>query len=187
MTRALNMSPSQHRVRPSLRRQAGFSMIEVLVTMLLISLALLGTSGLQAYSMRLNQGGIFRSQAVFLAADLAERIEANKSGAVKGYYAPATMPDFQTPSTACVTAVCDDQGLANFDLSNWQNAVSQLPQSSWSVTSSTVGTVTTYTIQINWVDRLSNTNAPATASTVNTGSNGTGEKFSVTAVRSVSL
>ena len=41
--------------------QCGFSMIEVLVTLLIISLALLGTAGLQAYSMRLNQGGQFRT------------------------------------------------------------------------------------------------------------------------------
>ena len=53
------------------RRQRGFSMIEVLVTLLIISLALLGTAGLQAFSMRLNQGGQFRTQAVFLVADLA--------------------------------------------------------------------------------------------------------------------
>ena len=51
--------------------QRGFSMIEVLVTLLIISLALLGTAGLQAYSMRLNQSGQFRTQAVFLVADLA--------------------------------------------------------------------------------------------------------------------
>ena len=78
--------------RPKARNtQRGFSMIEVLVTILIISLALLGTAGLQAYSMRLNQGGQFRSLAVFLAADLAERIEANKSSAGAGdYVVPST-------------------------------------------------------------------------------------------------
>ena len=63
------------------RREGGFSMVEVLVTLLIIALALLGTAGLQAYSMRLSQSSVLRSQAVFLVADLSERMEANRERA----------------------------------------------------------------------------------------------------------
>jgi type IV pilus assembly protein PilV len=176
----------------SRRAEAGFSMIEVLVTLLIISLALLGTAGLQAYSMRLNQGGQFRSLAVFLAADLAERMEANRPSAVAGDYVVANTvgADFlvgaAAVSTACVTAGCNAAALAAYDLSQWQNAVATtLPQSSWSVAQATSGTQNTYTITINWVDRRSNTDNAAADSNSAFGSNtaGTGEKFSYTSSR----
>ncbi len=188
---------------PSTRRKAnsaehGFSMIEVLVTLLIISLALLGTAGLQAYSMRLNQGGQFRSLAVFLAADLAERMEANKAAATAGSYVvtattgAAYLASASSASSACVTGACTASSLAVYDLSQWQSAVAAtLPQSSWSVamTQAASGTQTqsNYTITIGWVDRRSNTtNAAADAnSAVGSNAAGTGEKFSYTASRTI--
>ncbi len=173
-------------------------MIEVLVTLLIISLALLGTAGLQAYSMRLNQGGQFRSLAVFLAADLAERMEANKAGATAGSYVLANttgatyLAGATAVSSACVTSACSASALAAFDLSQWQSAVAAtLPQSSWSValTQAASGTQTqsSYTITIGWVDRRSNTTNAAADSGSAFGSNaaGTGEKFSYTANRTL--
>jgi len=169
-------------------------MVEVLVTLLIISLALLGTAGLQAYSMRLNQGGQFRSLAVFLASDLAERLEANKSSAVGGdYVVPLTtgadyLAGAGAPSTACVSAACNPAALAAFDLSQWQAAVAAtLPQSSWSVVQTVVGNPSSYTVTISWVDRRSNTSTAAADAASQFGSNaaGTGEKFSYTATRTV--
>ena len=174
------------------RREGGFSMIEVLVTLLIISLALLGTAGLQAYSMRLNQGGQFRSLAVFLAADLAERMEANRTSAVAGdYVVPITVgADFLAGaaaiSTACVTTACSAAALAAYDLSQWQSAVATtLPQSSWSVAQTVSGSQGTYTITLNWVDRRTNTDSAAADANSAFGSNaaGTGEKFSYTSSR----
>jgi len=167
-------------------------MIEVLVTLLVISLALLGTAGLQAYSMRLNQGGQFRSLAVFLAADLAERMEANRTSAVAGGYVVASTlgADFLAGgaaiSTACVTAACSPAALAAYDLSQWQSAVAAtLPQSSWSVAQAMSGSQSTYTVTLNWVDRQTNATSAAADANSSFGSNaaGTGEKFSYTSSR----
>ena len=156
--------------------QRGFSMIEVLVTMLIISLALLGTAGLQGYSMRLNQGGQFRSQAVFLVADLAERMEANKPGVAAGTYNLPLANAANALSTACLDAACVQGNLAAFDLSQWQNAVAaSLPQSSWRVVNA-AGNPAVVTITINWVDRRTNTQY---------GTAGTGETFSYTATRTI--
>lgn len=154
----------------------GFSMIEVLVTLLIISLALLGTAGLQGYAMRLNQGGQFRTQAVFLAADLAERMEANKPGVVAGSYNLGLSNAANVLSTACTDAACTQSPLAAYDLSQWQNAIfATLPQSSWQVANA-AGNPTTVTITINWVDRRTDSQY----STV-----GTGETFSYTATRTI--
>ena len=174
----------------SLRRsQHGFSMIEVLVTLLIISLALLGTAGLQAYSMRLSQGGQFRTQAVFLVADLSERIEANKAGAVAGLYAQALRTVPGPASTACTGGLCRTEALAAFDLVQWENMVAAtLPQASWTVTQTTAGNPSTYTIAVGWVDRRADTTNAEPDATSGLGSNAarTGERFFYTATRTVS-
>ena len=165
------------------------SAVPVLVTLLIISLALLGTAGLQAFSMRLNQGGQFRTQAVFLVADLAERIEANKAGAVAGLYAQATKTAPGAASTACVDGACTAAALATFDLVQWENQVAvALPQPSWTVLQTTAGNPATYSISISWVDRRADTTNAAFDAATQTGSNaaGTGERFFYTATRTVS-
>jgi len=170
------------------RLQRGFSLIEVLVTLLIISLALLGTAGLQAYSMRLNQRSQFRSLAVVLAADLAERMEANKPGSVAGSYAQTTKTVAGPLSTACVAAVCDGQNLAAADLVQWENAVvTALPQASWTVVQTSAGNPSTYSITISWVDRRIDTPPAAFDAVAQTGSNaaGAGERLFYTATRTI--
>ena len=174
---------------PACGTQSGFSMIEVLVTLLIISLALLGTAGLQAFSMRLNQGGQFRTQAVFLAADLAERIEANKPGAVAGNYVMALSSTVSTADNNCSDRQCVTPAeLAAYDLSQWERLVAaSLPRASWAVTQTGSGNPSTYTITIGWVDRRNDVTNAAFDSTVQTGSDasGTGERFFYTATRTV--
>ncbi len=166
----------------------GFSMIEVLVTLLVISLALLGTAGLQAYAMRMSQGGQFRSQAVLMASDLAERMEANKPAAIAGNYVVAQSSTPVAVNAACISAACAAGTLAAYDLAQWQRAVAAtLPQSSWAVTQVTGGNPTTYTITIGWVDRKADTTNAAYDESAGVGSNasGTGERFFYTATRTI--
>ena len=162
-------------------------MVEVLVTLLIISLALLGTAGLQAYAMRMNQGAQFRSQAVFLVADLAERIEANRERAVAGAYVVATSGVPNPLITTCVDAACPAAQLVDFDLSQWQNAVfNSLPQSTWTVAQTVVGNPSSYTITVSWVDRQSDTRYAAVDAASGVGATAAGgERFFYTATRSV--
>ena len=183
-------------VLPTARRnQRGFSMIEVLVTLLIIALALLGTAGLQAYSMRMNKGGQFRTQAVFLVADLTERMEANKNAVSKGAYALAQSGVPEPLLTSCADAVCTCDrlpggacsALALYDLSVWQNAVAAtLPQSTWSVVNAG-GNPSTVTVTVSWVDRRADTTNAAFDNTSQLGSNaaGSGERFFYTASRTI--
>ncbi len=165
--------------------QRGFSMIEVLVTLLIVSLALLGTAGLQAYSMRLNQGGQFRTQAVFLVADLAERMEANKAAAVS--YVTPTSSAPVVMGTNCAAVPCTTGDLALFDLAQWQTAVAAaLPQSSWTVLQTTAGNPSVYTIRVSWVDRMVDTaNQSVPGSDFGMNAAGTGEQFLYTATRTI--
>jgi type IV pilus assembly protein PilV len=161
--------------RRELKTQQGFSLLEVLITLVVIAIALLGTAALQLKAMQTNQGGQFRTQAVFLVSDLAERMEANKAAAIAGSYVLASTDTMPSLVANCASAACTSSALAVFDLLQWKDAVAAvLPQSSWSVVRSVTGNPSTYTITVNWIDRRNN-------STYET--SGSGETFSYTATR----
>ena len=153
--------------------QKGFSMLEVLITLVIIAIALLGTAGLQILAMRMGQSGQFRTQAVFLASDMAERIESNKAAAVNYVLASTSIPS--VAATDCSANSCDNATMASWDISQWGNAIvaSGLPQASWQISQISAGNPSTYNIVIRWTDR----------SSVKTG---TGELFSYTATRAIS-
>lgn len=158
-------------------RQHGFSLLEVLVTLAIIAIALLGTAALQAKAMQLNQGGQFRAQAVFLVADIAERMEANKAGAVAGAYVLSSGDTQPSMTTDCSSAACNSAALATYDIVQWKDTVAAvLPQSSWSIARTAVGNPSTYTIAVSWVDRRSNVTYATT---------GSGETFTYTATRTI--
>ncbi len=147
-------------------RNAGFSLLEVLVTVFLITIALLGTAGMQAYGMRVAQGGQFRGQAVLLGADIMERLEANNLGAVAGNYR-ATLPTTATPPN-CVTGSCVPADMATYDLDQFQqNLARQLPTGTATITMTGTGPFV-YTLTINWQERSFKSKSSATASSATT-------------------
>src|SRR5438067_9027647 len=77
--------------------QHGFTMVEVLVTLAIITVWLLATAGVQSSSLKLNKAAQFRTEAVAAATDIAERIEANKTALAGAYQCGGT-------NTACIPA-----------------------------------------------------------------------------------
>ena len=59
--------------------ERGVGLIEVLVTLLILSTTLIALSALQTRSLQFNQGAYFRSQANMLAYDMLDRIRVNDS------------------------------------------------------------------------------------------------------------
>ena len=68
-------------------RAAGFTLLEILITLFVMAIGLLGTASLQAFALKMSHAGQLRSQAVILGVDLMERIEANNPAAVRLYRA----------------------------------------------------------------------------------------------------
>ncbi len=66
------------------RRTKGFSLLEVLIALIVLSLGLLGLAGLQAYAMRNNQSANYRTQATNLAYQMSDLIRSYRgaSGSV---------------------------------------------------------------------------------------------------------
>lgn len=65
-------------VKATRQRQAGVTMIEVLVTVLVVSLGLLGMAALQGVSIQTNQSANFRTQATLLGQQLTESMRSNR-------------------------------------------------------------------------------------------------------------
>jgi type IV pilus assembly protein PilV len=101
-------------------RMAGFSMVEALVALVVISVGMLGIAGLYLSSLQAGRSANLRVQAVNLASDLGDRIRANKSGLVNYNMAAGGtgVPHTCSTPTACTVAF-----VAENDLFVWSNAV----------------------------------------------------------------
>jgi len=69
-----------------MRRQRGFTMIEVLIAMLILAIGLLGIAGVQTLSLRMNNNANTRSEVSFYASTIVEQMRADVKGVKAGYY-----------------------------------------------------------------------------------------------------
>ncbi|MCL5801587.1 MAG: type IV pilus modification protein PilV [Gammaproteobacteria bacterium] len=102
----------------------GFSLLEVLVALLVLSVGLLGLAGLSAKGMNSNQSAYYLSQAMAQAYDMADRMRANRAGVVAGNYdsISGTGSDPGCISTGCATA----SQIAQYDANRWNTANANL-------------------------------------------------------------
>jgi len=110
-------------------RQKGFGLIEVLVSMLILAIGLLGIAGLQAQSIRFNHEAYLRTQATVLANDIADRMRANRTVAIDTNSYNFSLNDQPTASvTSCETNACNGGNIAEYDFAQWRaNIASALP------------------------------------------------------------
>ena len=134
-------------------KSRGFSMLETLVTLFIISIWLLGSAGVQMIAMKLNKTSQSRNLAVALAAEMGERMEANKTAAVANTY--VYDGSAVTLTTNCLTAVCNATDLATFDKYEWRaRATASLLSPTLSITNASgASNPITYTITIGWSDQ----------------------------------
>lgn len=98
------------------RTQAGFTLIEVLIAVLVLSIGLLGLAALQTSGLGMNHSAYLRSQATILAADMADRMRANRD-ALGAYDNSGGTP---AAVGACgVPPGCSEAQLAQNDLAEW--------------------------------------------------------------------
>lgn len=149
------------------RSQRGVTMFEVLIALLIIALFVLTSARGQSSAAKLSKAAQFRTEAVLLATEMSERIEANGEAAANGSYACDPCSTTTTPPAACVNAACSSSALAAFDQQEWgKRAGAVLPDAAlsivWACTSGCVPTdppsrvLGTYTITIGWNDRRAN-------------------------------
>ena len=71
------MTASRHNILPAGPAVGGFSLIEVLVALVVLSIGMIGIAAMQVEGLRFGQQAVIGTRAVGLAADIADRIRAN--------------------------------------------------------------------------------------------------------------
>lgn len=84
MTRPVHPCTSPRRVR-------GIGLIEVLVSVLVLGVGLLGIAAMQSMALRGGQGSLESSQAMMQTSAIVEAMRANRAGAFAGDYNMAAM------------------------------------------------------------------------------------------------
>lgn len=129
-------------------RSRGFTLLEILIALVILSIGLLGIAALQGVGLRSSHGAYLTSQASLLAYDIADRIRANPGMIALG------------GSIATADGDCDINvsglGLSDADRVEWSCSVQTLlPSGSGSVSrtaSTAIAGASTVTIDLRWQD-----------------------------------
>ncbi|HZT01600.1 MAG TPA: type IV pilus modification protein PilV [Steroidobacteraceae bacterium] len=144
------------------RSNSGFTLVEVLVTLLVLSIGLLGIAKLLLVSSRANDSAYMRTQATALAYSILDSMRANRQTAVSGGYSASTAT-VTDPGVTCSTAAspCSNAIIAQLDLWQWKNDLANgLPAGAGSVTTANVtdpvtgGSDVTATVTVQWNDTV---------------------------------
>ena len=147
-----------YRIKHSRNKQQGFTLLEVLIALLVLSIGLLGLAALQTIGLRSNEMASMRTTATMLAYDISDRMRANPQGTIDGKYILAvsgTIPD-------CTSTDCTTTQMATFDLGQWEAALARLPGGQGNI-SQTAGPPLAHTITVRWDENrtgASTTNCP---------------------------
>lgn len=146
-------------------KTSGFSLIEVLIAVVVLSFGLLGMGLLQTMSMRSGQTANHRTQATNLAYEIIDMIRANKSEI--GNYNTIDFGDFTTASTTATTcngalAISTTGMRYAQDRQLWICDVrAALPQGEGQVRVDDSVTPSIVTIQLRWLEDRSKSDASA--------------------------
>ncbi|OMG66869.1 type IV pilus modification protein PilV [Stutzerimonas balearica] len=124
--------------------EAGATLIEVLVAVLVLSVGLLGLAGLQMKAMQSNHSAYYRSQATVLAYDIIDRMRANRADALNGVY------DLPLTNEECDPELAASGTLAQRDKAEWLNSLSCLLSAD--ARGSVIRNGRLFTVSVEWND-----------------------------------
>ncbi|HSC47228.1 MAG TPA: type IV pilus modification protein PilV [Gammaproteobacteria bacterium] len=177
-----------HKIVPC---QSGFSLLEVLISLVVLSVGLLGIAGLETAGMRMTYNGSVWSAAAISAQNMVDKMRANPGcinngatitsctstgGVIGGNYDAVTAAPSGTIPTC--SSACTSSDVATLDKSNWYSTLStNLPSGTGSVMCVTPNycdqanyvSQAVYVITICWDDGISGAPAAGCGSTVNSG------------------
>ena len=139
-------------------------MIELLVTMIVLAIGLIGMAGLQAAGLKSNTDALKRTQASLLMSDIIDRIRVNPD-------ANYSIAKTSSPPSAGLTceasgANCSSTDIVNYDLAMWKCHVGSYDEEGTCQTLGIVGALpkgtasisisadNIYTVEVEWVDSV---------------------------------
>lgn len=138
-------------MRANVKSSVGFTLIETLIALVVLSIGLLGLASLQIQALRYNTDAYLRTQATTLAYDILDRMRANNVGAAAGSYNRASAPTGTIKD--CDSVSCSSSELALYDLDRWYKALAARLPDPLSTVSSIVTVGNEHTVTIRWTER----------------------------------
>ena len=100
--------------------QWGFTLIEVMVAMLIVSVGILGVAGIQLVSLQQNQSAMLNSEALMVGNTILDRIRAN----AQSDYGGVDYTDVPTAAARnCITSSCSPAEMAVYDIAQWKCSI----------------------------------------------------------------
>ena len=111
--------------------QNGFTLAEVLVSVLVLAAGIIGTAGMQLTALRTSQQTAFQTAAIQLTAEIADKMRANSGRFNLADEAnPFLNLDYSSSvdplpqlATACHTTSCSAEELAYFEIHEWKSRI----------------------------------------------------------------
>jgi type IV pilus assembly protein PilV len=140
--------------KPMTRHARGFSIVEAMVALVVMSVGMLGIAGLYVSSLKAGRTAILRTQAVNLAGDIADRIRANRFA--KNAYDTGVVAPCSVPGGGATVAESTARNLAATDTCQWIAAVAAtIPTAAGQVAfqpGAAVGMPNNYVITVSWTE-----------------------------------
>ncbi|GLS27919.1 type IV pilus modification protein PilV [Marinibactrum halimedae] len=100
--------------------QRGVTLIEILVTIVILAVGMLGLAAMQTMSLKNINNSQYRTLATIYAYDMAERMRSNQAGVQNGNY-----NDIEGEETNPSCSPCSSVQIAQLDAFQWQQAIQQ--------------------------------------------------------------
>ena len=142
----------------SIKKESGFAMLEVLISMLIIMFGVLGIAGMQMLAINNTENARYQSLATILASSMAAKMQANKAY----WAAPATLISVgstitNSPSSytgTCIGSVCSAADMATYDLITWRNSITGLlPSGTASISCPGLTSPTVCRLTLTWSEK----------------------------------
>lgn len=128
----------------AMHHQSGVGLIEILISLLILSIGLLGLAAMQTNGLKHNRNAYYRTQATILAYDMVDRMRAN-SGQASTY-----VTDYGAASGSACSSNCTPSQIATTDKIQWKtNLSNQLPSGDGKIEDNGSNN---YDITIKWTD-----------------------------------
>lgn len=109
----------------------GYSLVEVLVSLLVLAVGVIGAVAMQIAALRTTQHSVHQASALHIASDIASSIHAWNSRRSQSDDAYFPQVDFNSanesvppvPAVSCFDTYCDPQAFAEFKIYEWKKRV----------------------------------------------------------------
>jgi type IV pilus assembly protein PilV len=138
-------------------KQKGVSLVEILITIVILGIGFIGISGLQLAGLKYSYGAHTRTQASLLTNDILDRMRANRARALNtSDYLFDFTDSIPTITANCTTSPCTTAQMASYDRAQWlTNVKTILPNGTAEITAITTaavatGTERTFQVTLRW-------------------------------------